>query len=260
MFFVSWKLWAARPPKAPERSSAVGAEQAVGVVLDHLEPVPVRDRQDRVHLAADTRVVHGKDGPRPGRDQRLQETLVEVERVRTDVDEDRARPAQHDRVRRGDEGERRHDHLVARTEVEEQGGELERRRAGRRQQHPAGSEQVLEHSAALLGEHAVAGDAARSHRLLDVADLVPGQTGAVERDAVAGHAFLLVPSRQRHASVRRSRAPDRGPEYPTRRLVARLRCGTHAGRNRVARLPPSRGARAPSRSRLLVTPRAPPLS
>ena len=188
-FFVSWKLWAARPPKLPSGRPAVRAEQAVGVVLDHREAMPAGDRQDRVHLAADAGVVHGHDRPGARRDGRSQQALVEVERVRADVGEDRPGAAQDERVRRGDEGEGRHDHLVAGPEVEEERGHLEGRRAGGREQHLAGPEQLLEQAAALLGEDAVAGDPARVDRLLDVAELVSGQAGTVERDAVAGHAL-----------------------------------------------------------------------
>ena len=53
----------------------------------------------------------------------------------------------------------------------------------------ADAEQLLEQAAALLGERAVAGDPARVDRLLDVAELVAGEGGPVERDAVAGHAL-----------------------------------------------------------------------
>ena len=56
---------------------------------------------------------------------RLNQGFVEIERVGTNIDEHRYGAAQHDGVCGRDEGERRHDDLVARLKVEKQRGHLE---------------------------------------------------------------------------------------------------------------------------------------
>ena len=111
-FFVSWKL------NAPSRRNCrAGARRttrgAPGRRPRPREPCSSAIVDDRVHLARDAGVVHGHDRAGALGDRRLDEALVEVERVVADVDEHRHAAAQHERVRGRHERERGHDHLVA---------------------------------------------------------------------------------------------------------------------------------------------------
>ena len=134
----------------------------------------------RVHLARHAGVVHDDDRLGARRDRRFDLPLVEVERVGADVDEHRPRAAQHERVRRRDERERRHDDFVAGLEIEQQRRHLERRRARLRQQHTRRADAALEPGLALLREASVAGQLARGDGFLDVRELLAGQVGSIE--------------------------------------------------------------------------------
>ena len=104
-----------------ERLALVEGVDPLGRVLQHLQAVPGGDGHDVVHRAADPRVMDREDGPRPRRDGSLDGVLVDVQRVRADVHEDRPGPEADDGVGGGDERERRQDDLVAGPEVAEHG-------------------------------------------------------------------------------------------------------------------------------------------
>ena len=157
---------------------------SLGGVFDDVQPVSVGDRHDRVHLAAHSGVVHGEDGAGAGRDRPLDEQFIEVERVGPDVYEHGTGAAEGDGIGRGDEGERRHDHLVSLAEVEHQGRHLEGRGARGREQHMLHAKPLLHQPAAGLREVAVAADVAERDGLGDVEQLLPGDEGLVEWDSV----------------------------------------------------------------------------
>jgi hypothetical protein len=141
---------------AAERASLVRRHDALGRVFHHAETVRLRQGHDRVHLARHAGVVHRNDGPRPGRDGLLDPALVQVEGVLADVDEHRHAAPQHEGIRRRDEGVRGHDHLIARLDVQQQRGHLQRRRAGMGEQGLGAAGLALQPGVALLGEGAVA--------------------------------------------------------------------------------------------------------
>ena len=182
MFFVSWNESAASWPMPPSGRPLVVGEQALGGVLDDEQVVAARDLHDRVHVAADAGVVDGHDRLRPRGDRRLDPRLVDVQRVGPDVDEDRRRAAQRERVRRRDERERRHDHLVAGSHAAEDRRHLEGRRAGVGEERLPGADPLLEPGAAALGERAIAREMAVRVGLGDVVELPAGHERLVERD------------------------------------------------------------------------------
>ncbi len=112
--------------KALGRQVAQGAEQAtpvlakepVGIIFDHGEAVTSGQHQNGIHLAADTGVVHGHNGPGAARDLGFEQALVEVEGVRANVNKDGPGPAQHKRIGRRDKRKRGHYHVIARFDVE----------------------------------------------------------------------------------------------------------------------------------------------
>ena len=81
------------------------------------EIVPLRNVKNRVHVAADPGIVDDDDRFRARRDEPFDLTLVDIQRVRADVGENRPCPAQGESISSGNKGERRHDHLVARANV-----------------------------------------------------------------------------------------------------------------------------------------------
>ena len=80
-------------PDAPEGTTAVVRHQTLGGVLDDDQSVPLRDVHDRVHLARDPGVVDRDDGLRARSDRRLDQPLIDVEGIGSDVDEDGRRSA-----------------------------------------------------------------------------------------------------------------------------------------------------------------------
>src|SRR5882762_6307737 len=72
-----------------QRFGAVRTEKTMSVVLDDGDAGRIRHAKDDVHLARYTGVVNRHGGPRLIRDQLFKLPLVEVERVRSHIDEDR---------------------------------------------------------------------------------------------------------------------------------------------------------------------------
>ena len=95
-------------------------------------------------------------------DRFLDQPVVDVQGIRADVDENRPRAAQSDRIRRRDERVRRHDDFVARPQVAEHGRQFEGRRARRSHQHFADAEALLEQPSTGPRELPVAIDLARA--------------------------------------------------------------------------------------------------
>ena len=117
-------------PDAAERTVPIAGDQPLRGILDDEQVVSIGDGHDRVHVAAHARVVDRHDGPRPRRDGRFDLRLVEVQRVRPDIDEDRRRPPQHEGIGRRHERERRHDDLVSGPDPTQDRGHLEGGRRG----------------------------------------------------------------------------------------------------------------------------------
>ena len=118
--------------------------------------------------------MHREDRLGPRGDRLLDQRLVDVQRVGADVDEDRPGPEPDDGVGGRDERERRQDHLVARPQVAQHGGHLERRRARRRHQHFRNREAILQDPTTSLREVAIAGDVAEGDSLGNVIKLFTG--------------------------------------------------------------------------------------
>ena len=71
--------------------------------------------QDRVHIARQAAVVHGHDGFGAGRDGGADLFRVNVQRDRVHIHQHRIGPQIAHHLHRGGEGERRRNHLIART-------------------------------------------------------------------------------------------------------------------------------------------------
>src|SRR5580765_6644469 len=110
----------------------VFAEQAMRIVLDDGNAVLPGYGHDSIQLAAHAGVMDHHDSFGPGRDEAFQFTFVEVQSVRTDIDENRASASEHEGVYSGNESERGNDYFVALFEVQQQAGHLQRVRTRRR--------------------------------------------------------------------------------------------------------------------------------
>ena len=141
------------------------------------------DRHDLVHFATNAGIMNRENGSRARRYRRFDEALVDVQRVRADVDEHRRRAAQHDGVGGGDEGVGRQNHFVARTEAAQQRRHLERCGAGRGQQDTLSAETLLEELLGAAGEAAAAAGVAAGNGLTDVDQLRADDAWFIERDA-----------------------------------------------------------------------------
>lgn len=140
-----------------QRAALVAGRDTLRCVLDDGQSVPSRDRHDRVHLAADAGIMHHRDHARARRDCGIDHTLVQVECILADVDKDRYAAAQHECIRGRNEGEGRHDDLVAVGDVEQQRRHVERRRARMGQESLGAAGLLLDPAMATHREAAVAG-------------------------------------------------------------------------------------------------------
>ena len=135
-FFVSWKLRRRQVPEATERPSLVLGHQRMRGVLDH----------DQMRDDAQSPSARPSRTPRP---RSAPATIALVRGVMADSSrapsmfsvsgrmstKPAVAPRKHERVGRRHERERRHDHFVAGTEIEQQRCHLERRRTRLCQQH-----------------------------------------------------------------------------------------------------------------------------
>jgi hypothetical protein len=164
-----------------ERSTPITRQHALCRVLDDQQPVPVGDCHDGVHIATHAGVMHRYNGTSARRDGGFDLLLIEVQRVRADIDEDWHRTAQHEGVGGRDERVGRHDHFVARLQVGKNGSHLERSGARVREQGLAGAASLLQPGLACPGEAAIASHLALGVRLRDVPEFFAAEMWLVER-------------------------------------------------------------------------------
>ncbi len=153
------------------------------VVFDHRYVRPVGERlADARDVAGDTGVMHRHHRSNCVVQKRGQVLWVEPQREGLDVAEDDARTlAGEGQAGRG-EAEGRYDHGVAGLEVEQHGGHLERRRAGRRQQHLLRRDFLAQQRACSRREGSGRGHVAALHGLPHVLQLATLHGRPVEPD------------------------------------------------------------------------------
>jgi hypothetical protein len=137
------------------------------------------------------RVVDRDDGARPRGNGGGNPGWIDQQRVGVDVDEYRRAALIHDRVRRGGKGDRRHDHLVARSDADREHGGVQRGGAAADDDRVVGVDGARERRLE-LGDQRPAGEPLGSQRarhrgdivLVDVVAAVGQQLGAHRRAAV----------------------------------------------------------------------------
>ena len=175
-------------PGGSERTAVPCGQNALRRILDDDQLPWRRDRAKRDTVASDARVVHRHYRPRSRGDGRLDQPLVQIQRIRPDVDEHGRRAAQHERIRGRDERERRQNHLVSGLDAGKDRGHLQRARTRVRQQRPPASKALLEPGLTACGEPAIAGKVTGGHRLAQVVVLPPRHVRSIERNGTASHA------------------------------------------------------------------------
>ena len=121
-------------PDGTQWPPLVSGHDALSCILDHQQIVALGDVHNGVHLATHTGIVHGHDHFGLVRDRSLYPGLVDVQGIRPDIHEHRHCASQNEGVRRRDEGVGRHDHLISRLEVSQNGSHFRRSGAGVRGQ------------------------------------------------------------------------------------------------------------------------------
>ena len=114
-----------------QRAPLVGGHHPLRGVFHHKQVVFVGDGHDGVHLAGYAGIMHRDNRPGFIGDGGFDERFVDIHRIATDINEDDFRPAQHKSIGGGDKGIAGHNHFVARLDIQQQRGHLQRSRAGR---------------------------------------------------------------------------------------------------------------------------------
>jgi len=197
---------AAKISNGTQRAPFVGGHHPLGCVFDHHQVMVAGDRHYRVHLACHTGVVDRHDRLGAGCDRCFDQPFVDVEGVFADVHEDRHPTTEHEGIGRGHKGVGGHDDLIPRLDVGQDGGHLQRCRAGVGEQSLVAAGLLLQPGVALLGEVAIACELTADMGLRDVMELLTGEVRLVKRDH-----DLLANSR---------REPPAGNRKPSRRSAS----------------------------------------
>jgi hypothetical protein len=126
--------------------------------------------------------VHHHDRLGAAGNRLFDQALVDVERVGANIDEDRNTAAQHHSVSGRYERVGRHDDLIARADVGEEAGHLERGSAGVGEQRADRSQMLRKDFAAGRRERTISGKLGVFDRLADVVELTPDRRRLIEGD------------------------------------------------------------------------------
>src|SRR5260370_3631213 len=144
----------------------------------------LRNFEDHVHLASYTGVMNRHNGPDARSDMLLQLTFIQIERIGTNIDINRLRASEYERVGRGDKRKGWHYNFIALFQIEKERCKLQRVCA-------RGCKQGLAHAKCSLQKvltsgrvKTVTGDVTHPDCFSQVFPLVTGESGTVERDIV----------------------------------------------------------------------------
>ena len=127
--FVGVEAERARVAEAATAPTLVRCAVGLGGVLDDCQSVPLRHVEQGIHIHRVPIDVHGHDRPRALGDLTFDPVHVHRPRARIAVDQHGHGLGLNDRQRARDDGEGRHDDLVARLQIEQRHRYLQRHRA-----------------------------------------------------------------------------------------------------------------------------------
>ena len=111
----------------------VSGHHALSSIFHHKQIMLFRQRHNGVHFAGHTRVMDRHDNARFVGDRCFNQRFVDVHGVRANIHKNDFCATQHKGIGSGDKGVARHDHFIARLDIEQQRRHLQRSGAGRRQ-------------------------------------------------------------------------------------------------------------------------------
>jgi hypothetical protein len=132
-----------------------------------------------------------EDGTGSAGDGLLDQTFVEIQCVRPDVDENGPDAKPDEATGGGYESERGDQNLIPRLEVKETRRHFQGGGARYNEQHPGYPESLLEQTGTLAREMAIPPEIVQRDRLSDVEQLLAGNERTVERD-IAAHGHFVV--------------------------------------------------------------------
>ena len=159
----------------------VFAHDALRGVFDHQQVMLVGQAHDRIHIAGDAGVMHGHNGFGFIGDRRSHQRCIHIHGFRVDIDEFDFRAAQHEGIGGTDEGVAWHDNFVARLDIDQQRGDLQRGGARWGQQRVFAPQLAFKPFLALFAERAVARQFPILQRRIDILNFVAGYRWFVER-------------------------------------------------------------------------------
>ena len=173
-----------------EGPALVACHDALGRVLNDKQFMAAGNVHDRVHLTGNAGIVHDADDLGLIGDGTLDKRLVDVHRVRADVDKHELCPGEDEGVCGAGESEAREDDLIPRLKAAQERRHVKGGAAAGGEEHFLRAKALLEPCVALFGKAAVAADLVRGDGLLDIFHFVPGAGRHVE----VYHIFSSLPS------------------------------------------------------------------
>ena len=183
---------AAKIPEGSKRPALIGSHDSLCRILDHHQVMPSRNVHDGVHLAAHTCIVYRHNSSGMLRNSVLNQTLVNIHSVRSDIHEYGRRTAQHKCIRRGHECIGRHDHLITRLDFRQQRRQLRRMGARSRKQAPGRTGLPLDPLAALSCKGSVSADLLVLDGLLHILKFFARKRGHVKVDHICNPLYVLL--------------------------------------------------------------------
>ena len=115
---------AAEVADGAQRPSFVICHDSLRSILNDHQVMSLCNVHNGVHFTCHTGIVHGHNGSCPVRNGILYFLFIDVHGIGTDVHKHGNRTSEYKRIRRGYKGVCRHDDLIARFYVRQQGGKL----------------------------------------------------------------------------------------------------------------------------------------
>lgn len=180
------KAVAAEVADGSECAAVVPRVNALGSIFDDFELVSAGDGHDAIHFAGDAGVVHDADHTSAGGDGIFDERFVDIECIRSNINEDWFCAESNESGGGGDEGVGGHYDFVARLKFAELCCHFECGSAGGGEEYFGDVEAFLEERGAFFGEVPISTEVTEGDGLSDVVEFFTGDEWGVEGDIHSG--------------------------------------------------------------------------